>query len=60
MDKKALQARMQAVSDRFNELQKQGEDIQLELTKLQGEYRAYDALLKESDPAKTVKAPDGK
>lgn len=40
-----LKERMKKAEDRFNELTKQKEDIDLELHKLQGEYRLASELL---------------
>lgn len=56
-----VQAEMAAATTRFNELSTQGEtkrqeleEIEAELKRLQGEYRGYEKLLKQPDPAKTI------
>ena len=61
MDKESIRAKMAAATERFKELQgiseqhrigvEQAED---EMKRLQGEYRALESLLNESDPAKMV------
>ncbi len=69
MDKKELVKKQQQASDKFNEIQKQRDqktqelqELEDELKRLQGEYRAYGQLI-EPDEALTIKAeekPDGK
>lgn len=62
MDKDALTARRDLASKRFDELQdkkkqltKQLEELEVECIKLQGEYRAYNALIDEPKEGEIVK-----
>lgn len=55
-----LSAKKLAANKKFDELIKQRTDIDAELNRLQGEWRLLEELSVEADPAKTVKAPNGK
>lgn len=57
MNEQFILAHRQIAEKRFNELRQQKADIDTEMIKLQGEYRAYDSLiaqLKESEAEKNA------
>lgn len=56
MTKEELQQKLQETADQFNKLRNEADTIEDELKRLQGDYRTYEALLNQPDPASTVDA----
>lgn len=52
MKKQDIEAKQAVLQSRFDELQKQRKDIDEELLRLQGEYRALSSLISELDEEK--------
>lgn len=47
MDKSPIEARLNSIQERFNSAQAQRNDFQVELHRLEGEYRLVQELIKE-------------